>query len=157
MFYLHKLSFTSSFSSSSSLPPFLLFLLIPHFISVDPSSSKLDHFSHLRRQWASKAQNFRANLNNLETGINTDSVEMAFHDLLQGHKSFRRRSITPTALEGGRYQRKKRQEGPEEGTHEVTQEVIVRSYSDEDLGPPLGPAPPPPEMEDEEETLVEIA
>lgn len=122
-------------------------------MSDDPSSSKLDQFSHLRRQWASKAQNFRANLNSLESDVNADSVEIAFHDLVQGHKSFRRRSVTPNSLDGFKYRKKKEEEERKKGGEEQ-EGSILRSYSNEDLGPPLGPAPPPPDMK--EETLVTI-
>ncbi len=78
---------------------------------------------------------------------------MAFHDLLQGHKSFRRRSVTPTSMEGMKY-RQRKGEGPQGEEQDSTMDTIVRSYSSEDLGPPLGPAPPLPEMDNEQENLL---
>ncbi len=118
-------------------------------IAGDPCSATLDHFSHLRRQWASKAQNFRAHLNSLEVEINTDTLEMVFHDLLQGHRSFRRRSVTPTAMEGGRHRPLGQRGGKGEGLESTP---LVRSYSSEDFEAPLGPPPPIPL--EQEEVLV---
>lgn len=124
----------------------------------------MDKFSYLRRQWASKAQNFKANLNSLDEHIDTASVEIAFHELLQGHKTIRRRSVTPSALDGSRY-RTKRDEGSwlhdeeeekdggmsRNGTPGYRNQGMFRSYSNEDLRPPMGPAPPPPVDEDDDD------
>ena len=66
---------------------------------------------------------------------------MAFHDLLQGHKAYRRRSVTP---EGRRQQRKREWVAKGEWEEDTSRGSLVRAYSDEDLGPPLGPAPPIP-------------
>jgi hypothetical protein len=57
-------------------------------LSSDPGSAKLDHFSHLRRQWASKAQYFFANLlsvNQHQEDIDVSDVISSFEDLLQGY------------------------------------------------------------------------
>ena len=40
----------------------------------NPGSAMLDHFSHLRRQWAAKAQYFRAYLIKSSATVNVDEV-----------------------------------------------------------------------------------
>lgn len=101
----------------------------------DPGSAKLDHFSHLRRQWASKAQFFYANL--VSAGQNLEATEVinAFEDLLQGYTR-----TTPTSF--------KIKSKPSEKTKEDP--LKQKCYSTEDIDqPPNWPAPPIPSDEDE--------
>ena len=105
--------------------------------TADPGSAKLDHFSHLRRQWASKAQNFRANLHSVEETDVTDVV-FSFEELLQGHKTIRR-SISPPS-----FRRIETQNDKDEDEEEsVSPTSHSRSYSDEDIEPPPVPCSPP--------------
>ena len=108
----------------------------------DPGSAKLDHFSHLRRQWAAKAQCFYANLQSTnEHNDEVSPVIAAFEDLLQGHTKPTARLSTKTKATNN------------------SKDVPLQSryYSTEDIDcPPSWPAPPIPLDEDDESLKYEF-
>lgn len=92
-------------------------------VSGDPGSATLDHFSHLRRQWAAKAQRFSANLHQVPKDENED-LYRAFQDLLQGYKTTR---VTPSAI----YTKRKRDTSYKVEVDDIEEQH--QYYSDEDV------------------------
>lgn len=106
----------------------------------DPSSMKLDHFSHLRRQWTAKAQSFHVGLTTLdeddESTIDVTRVVILFKDLLQGYETTR---TTPSV------KKMPRSEG-KGGSNRKGGEKPSQEYYDDMLEPPPYPPPPVPEL-----------
>lgn len=111
-------------------------MFIP-YILADPSSTKLDHFSHLRRQWAAKAQSFYSSLLKASETIDVTPVISAFEDLLQGYRTTR---TTPSTYKqrGSKWQQ----------DSSVPPLPQPRYYSTEDIEPPSYPPPPVPSVDD---------
>ena len=55
-----------------------------HVCAAEPGSAMLEHFNHLRRQWASKAQVLLANLQDI-TSTDVDTVLSRSRDVIQCH------------------------------------------------------------------------
>ena len=93
----------------------------------DPGSATLDHFSHLRRQWAAKAQRFSTNLHQVpKDHSEAEDLYRAFQDLLQGYKTTR---VTPSAV-----YTKRKQDAPNKADSDTEDSLELHHYySDEDI------------------------
>ena len=105
----------------------------------DPSSMKLDQFSHLRRQWTAKAQSFQYGvifIDENESEIDVSLAVSLFRDLLQGYETTR---TTPSALKTSRSR------GKGDGSDKRERHGQQQYYSTDDLmEAPNYPPPPPP-------------
>ena len=112
-----------------SLDPFIILMCVD-----DPSSIKLDEFSHLRRQWTAKAQSFHYELvfiDENESDIDVSLAVSLFRDLLQGYETTR---TTPSA------QKTSRSRGKGDGSNKKERHYLT----DDLLEAPNYPPPPPP-------------